>query len=170
MHVSRLLIVHCCLALTGCDRKAPPAPPVVEPPVDNGTINGTERLGWDQPAADAVEIATIGYVVYVDGTRTVLDAVACAPSPRITFPVSFACSARLPTLTPGAHALELASFVNARGVRESVRSAPLRVTVVPVATPASQIVRPATSFTAGSPSRRENRGSPPNTDAAVLRS
>ena len=42
----------------------------------------------------------------------------------------FACSARLPTLTAGAHTLELASFITDGSVLESARSAALRVTVV----------------------------------------
>jgi len=49
----------CCVGVVACDRKTPP-PPVIEPPAASQTINGTERLGWDQPAADAVELATIG--------------------------------------------------------------------------------------------------------------
>ena len=42
----------------------------------------------------------------------------------------FACSARLPTLTAGAHTLELASFITDGSVLESARSAALSVTVV----------------------------------------
>ena len=79
MHVSRLPIVLCCLAAIACGRSSP-APPVVTPPSGNETINGTERIGWDQRAADTVELAAIGYVLYVDGTRTPLTAVTCATS------------------------------------------------------------------------------------------
>jgi hypothetical protein len=145
MHMSRLLMVLCCLGLAGCDPKAPPPPQVTEPAGASGTINGTERIGWDQPAADTVELAKIGYVIYVDGTRTALDAVSCASSPTAKSPVAFACSARMPALTSGAHTLELATFVDKvskDGGRESVRSAPLHVTVVPAATSAPQDRKP----------------------------
>jgi hypothetical protein len=121
----RLWIVACCLVTIACDKPSP-APPIVTPPPTPETINGTERLGWDQPAADAVELATIGYVVYVDGVRTELTGASCGTASSAAFP----CTARVPTLPAGAHVLELASFVNDDGIRESARSAPLRVIVV----------------------------------------
>jgi hypothetical protein len=132
--MSRLLIVLCCLALGACEDKAPPRPQVVEPAGGSGTLNGTERIGWDQPAVDASELAKLRYVVYVDGTRTPLDNVACVSSPTTTSPVvAFACATGLPTLPPGAHTLELATVLD-NGTRESARSAPLHVTVVRPAT------------------------------------
>lgn len=111
--------------MIACDKKAP-APPVVDPPAAIETINGTERIGWDQPAADTVELASIGYVLYVDGVRTELTGVTCASTATAS---RFPCTARLPSMSAGAHTLELASFVNDGGVLEGVRSAPLRVTV-----------------------------------------
>src|SRR6266480_3430865 len=108
----RLSIVLCCLTLIGCDKKTP-APPVMEPPPQRETINGTEPISWEKAAADTVELAAIGYVIYIDGTRTALATTLCATSPTTTTsPLTFACSARLPMLSPGAHTLELASFVN----------------------------------------------------------
>jgi glucose/arabinose dehydrogenase len=145
----RLSIVLCCLTLIGCDKKTP-APPVMEPPPQRETINGTEPVGWEQPAADTVELAAIGYVMYVDGTRTALASTSCATSPTAaTSPLTFACSARLPMLSPGAHTLELASFVSDGAVLESARSAPLRVTVVSAVTPTEPASGPARSFSAG---------------------
>jgi len=137
MQMPRLLIVLCCLALVDCDEKAPPAPPqIVEPAGGSGTLNGTERIGWDQPATDASELAKLRYVMYVDGTRTPLDNVSCVSSPTTRSPViAFACATGLPALTPGAHTLELATVVD-NGARESVRSALLQVTVVRAATQA----------------------------------
>jgi aldose sugar dehydrogenase len=126
MHVSRLPIVLCCLAAIACGRSSP-APPVVTPPSGNETINGTERIGWDQRAADTVELAAIGYVLYVDGTRTPLTAVTCATEAATA---GFACSARLPALSAGSHTLQLASFITDGTVLESERSASLSVTVV----------------------------------------
>jgi glucose/arabinose dehydrogenase len=146
----RLLIVLCCVTLIGCDKKTPPAPPVMQPPPQSETINGRERIGWEQPAADTVDLAGIGYVVYVDSTRTALATASCATSPTGTAsPLTFACSAQLPALSPGAHTLELASFVNDGGVLESARSATLRVTVVSVVTRIGPASRPATPFNGG---------------------
>jgi len=133
--VARLCLILCCIAVLACDKKTP-APPVITPPAAGETINGTERLGWDQPAADAVELATIGYVIYVDGARTLIAGVSCASTSSAS---GFACSARLPSLSAGAHMLQLASFITDGAVLESARSVPLRVTVVPVA----QAFRPA---------------------------
>jgi hypothetical protein len=127
--VPRLWIVVCCLALIACD-KQPPSPPVVEVPPSAETITGNERIGWDQPAADAVELAAISYVVYIDGARTALADVTCAGA---SAGAGFLCTARLPALTVGAHTLELASFVTDGGVLESARSAPLRVTMAALA-------------------------------------
>ena len=133
MHGSRVWLAVWCIAVAACDRQTP-APPVVEPPGAGETINGTERLGWDQPAADAVELATIGYAIYVDDVRTQLAGVSCASSSTTTAAAGFACSARLPSLSAGPHTLQLASFVTDGGVLESARSAALRVTVVPAVT------------------------------------
>ncbi len=116
--------------MIACDRTSPPSPPVVAAPVAAETISGTERIGWDQPAGDAVELATIGYAVYVDGTRTELAGATCASAAAGR---GFPCTVRLPAMSAGPHTLELASWVNDGGVLESARSAPLRVTlVVPV--------------------------------------
>ena len=115
--------------MIACDRKSPPPPPVVDNPGAVETINGTERIGWDQPAADTVDLAAIGYAVYVDGVRAELAGVACATTPTTT---GFPCTARMPALSAGSHTLELASFVNDGGVLESARSAAVRVTLVPV--------------------------------------
>jgi hypothetical protein len=123
--VPRLWIVVCCLAMIACDKKSP-EPPVVTPTPTTETVTGSERIGWDQPAADASELAAIGYVVYVDGARTALSGVACAGAPG---GAGFPCTARLPSLTAGAHTLELASFVTDGSVLESARSASLRVTM-----------------------------------------
>jgi hypothetical protein len=138
--VPRLGIVVCCLTLIACDRKSPPPPPVVDPPATSQTISGTERLGWNQAAADAVELATIGYVIYVDGVRTELAGVTCASAATAT---GFPCSARLPPMSAGPHTLQLASFVNDGSILESARSGALRVTLVAQVMSEGQSVRSA---------------------------
>jgi glucose/arabinose dehydrogenase len=131
-HVARLwIVVWCCVGAAACNRKSPPPPPVIDQPVGNETVNGTERIGWDQRAADAVELATIGYAIYVDGARAPLAAAACAP---VASAAGFPCSAPLPALASGPHTLQLSSFVTDGAVLESARSAALGVTVVPATT------------------------------------
>ena len=114
----------------GCGGNAP-QPPIVTPPAGGETINGSERIGWDQRAGDPVELAAIRYAVYVDGTRTELANVTCATTAAA---VGYPCSARLPAMSAGNHTLEIASFVQDGGTLESARSAALRVTVTNAST------------------------------------
>ncbi|HXG55950.1 MAG TPA: hypothetical protein VNJ03_11270 [Vicinamibacterales bacterium] len=107
-----------------CSKSPPPTP---SPGPGNGeSITGRERLGWDQPAPDASELATFRYAIYVDGARSVIADASCATSAGTG---GFPCSGRLPTMSNGAHTLELAAFIDAGGIIEGARSAPLRVTV-----------------------------------------
>jgi hypothetical protein len=93
-------------------------------PTEGEIITGAERFGWDQPAADAGELATFRYAFYVDDTRTEAADVSCAPPQAGRFP----CTAQLPAMTTGSHAIQMASFVVDAGVvRESPRSATVRV-------------------------------------------
>lgn len=88
-------------------------------------ITGNERMAWDQSAADATELSSFRYAIYVDGTRSELSGVNCAAAQS-----GFTCSAPLPSMTPGAHTLEVASFVmDGATVLESTRSSSLRVLV-----------------------------------------
>jgi hypothetical protein len=123
-----LLSVMVSLTIVACGGNTTPAPPVIDVPAGTQTVNGTERIGWDQRAADAVELATISYAVYVDGARALLAGASCTSAIAAA---GFACSAPLPTLSPGAHTLELVSFVTDGAVLESARSGALRLAVVP---------------------------------------
>ena len=88
------------------------------------TITGDERFGWDQPAADAGELATFRYAFYVDDVRSEAADIACAPGTG----AQFACTARLPAMSSGNHTLQVAAFVLDGGLlRESTRSAAVRV-------------------------------------------
>jgi glucose/arabinose dehydrogenase len=95
-------------------------------PSPGETITGNERIGWNQAAANAAELTTFRYAIYVDGTRSELTGVTCGTS---AVNGRYECSARLPTLAQGTHSLELASFIVDGGVLESARSSPLRVTL-----------------------------------------
>ena len=95
-------------------------------PTDTETITGSERFGWDQPAADAGELATFRYAIYVDDARSEAVDVSCAASASNG---RFACTSQLPAMATGSHTLQVASFVvDAGAVRESARSASVRVT------------------------------------------
>jgi aldose sugar dehydrogenase len=149
--VFRLLtILACCAGAAACGSKSP-EPPVVTPPGGSETITGAERIGWDQRAGDAVELAGISYVIYVDGTRMPLADVTCASSASAA---GYACSARLPAMTAGAHTVQLASTVDDGGLQESARSASLNVTVAAQTAgelrPPSDAVRGSHGITPGS--------------------
>lgn len=117
-----LLIVLVSLCVTGCKRKEPETPdPGI--PGEEVRVSTGDRLGWTQQAADATELASYQFALYVDGARTTLTGVSCARSGT-----AFECSAVLPALNPGTHSLELASFVaDGSLIAESPRSAALRV-------------------------------------------
>ena len=114
----RALFVIACCVFAACSKKPSSTPGPGE------RITGSERLGWDQQANDASELATFHYAVYVDGVRSELPDAACVPAQS-----GFACSARLPVLAAGSHTLEVASYISDFGVVESSKSAPLRVQV-----------------------------------------
>jgi glucose/arabinose dehydrogenase len=125
MHARAFLpaLVFGCVAIAACDDGSPPQSPEPGEP-----ITGNERLGWDQQAADGVELASYRYAIYVDGVRLELADVSCASTSGSG---GFACSARLPIMSAGSHTLDLAAFTVGGGVLESGRSAPLRVIVGP---------------------------------------
>lgn len=129
------LILVANVAISGCDKRQPPAPspsPAPQPQPEE-RITGNERVGWDQQAGDAVELATFRYAMYVDGGRAELADVSCGSTSGAS---GFSCSGRLPTMAPGLHTLELVAFVVVDGsVIESGRSSPIRVNVVAAAVP-----------------------------------
>lgn len=120
------------LLASACTSK--PAPPSPSPGPGNGgqTITGRERIGWDQRAEHAAELATFRYAIYVDGNRVVMTGVTCASTAGDS---GFACTGPLPPLSNGSHVLELASFIESDGIVESARSLPLQVTVTGLASP-----------------------------------
>lgn len=132
MHGRLIIGVLICACCAACDKKEPETP---DPGNSTGQVQVApgDRLGWTQPAADAADISAIQFALYVDGTRTTLSGVSCMPAGA-----GFDCSALLPTLTPGVHTLELASFVvDGSTTAESPRSPALQVVAAMVSTSAS---------------------------------
>jgi glucose/arabinose dehydrogenase len=94
---------------------------------NNGTqIRGNERLGWTQGPTDAVDLSAVRYAAYLDNNRVSLPDVSCSPSGG-----SLSCTSRLPAMNPGAHTIEVISFVmDGDNTIESPRSAALNVTLI----------------------------------------
>jgi glucose/arabinose dehydrogenase len=118
--------VVCALTLGGCGGKDTPPSPAPGGSSGDVQVSGGERLGWSQQAANASELSTFQYAIYIDGNRNVLTGATCG---TIAASAGFDCSAPLPVLTAGSHAIELAAFAVDGGVLESAKSAPLRVTL-----------------------------------------
>lgn len=124
-----ILGILCCALLAGCKKQSVPS--TTPPPVTGNQITGRERLGFDQRALDAAELATFRYGIAVDGVSSELLGVTCDSSPSSQ---GFACTAPLPPLTAGPHVLVIAAVL---AIGELVLVSPvspaLNVTVVPSA-------------------------------------
>jgi glucose/arabinose dehydrogenase len=130
------------LALAACSspKATKPSAPAELPP---GSINGTERLGWDQQAPDADEFRDYSWALYVDGTPVVLTSATCGELAGDGPTAS--CLSPLPPLQPGQHTLELGTrFTRYGTVLESARSEALVVTVVRTALTSSASAAPRT--------------------------
>jgi hypothetical protein len=113
------------IALAACGGSGTPPPSTSDPGGTGERISGNERLGWNQGAASASELATFRYAAYVDGNRVALTDVSCGGLSSSAAP----CSSRMPAMTPGAHSIELASFSRWRIRDREQPVGPLRVTV-----------------------------------------
>jgi len=97
-------------------------------------VNGTERLGWEQLAPGVAELRTYGYLAYVDDVPGELAGATCASTAGAN---GFACSARLPPMTPGTHTIHLTAYVDQGGRFESAKSGPLQMRLVTIVTSAA---------------------------------
>src|SRR5436190_7580380 len=112
MTLRKRLMVFATVVLAGCGGSP-------SSPNGNETITGVERIGWDQPAADAGELASFRYALYVDDARSEASDVTCAAGPSSA---GFACTSRLPAMSNGVHTLQVAAFVLDGGaILESTR-------------------------------------------------
>jgi hypothetical protein len=110
------------LMLSACGGSTPPPAGG-----DGQVLTGTERFGWDQPAADRGELASFRYALYLDDTRLDATDVSCGDTRSAS---GFLCTCKLPPMSPGSHTLQVAAFVTDQGVvKESSRSAAVRVTM-----------------------------------------
>lgn len=122
----RAIAILVLLMSSACGQRTP-SPPSSPNPGGGETITGRERIGWDQQADSADELASFGYAIFVDGNRSIVDGVSCGGAPATA---GFPCSGRLPAMSGGAHTLELSTLVTRNGETiESSRSAPLSVVV-----------------------------------------
>jgi hypothetical protein len=71
------------------------------------TTTRPEHLSWSQAAASDAELASIRFAIYLDGSRSELSGFSCAASATQGI---YDCSAPLPTLAPGSHTLQMASY------------------------------------------------------------
>jgi glucose/arabinose dehydrogenase len=122
-----------------------PAPPATGGSGGTESITGRERIGWDQPAANAADLADLRYAVYVDDVRNEMPRASCTPTVGA---VRFACTGPLPSMTGGAHTLEIVAvnMVDGESV-ESTRSTPLHVVVSTALT--ASITAPAAQWQNG---------------------
>ena len=111
------------MAVAACDNDAPSTPDMT-PGGNVEQITGSERIGWQQQAASPAELSTFRYNIYVDNAATEIQDVSCAAAGD-----AFACSGKLPPMSPGRHVLEISTFVDSGTRAESSRSTALTVNV-----------------------------------------
>jgi hypothetical protein len=113
-----------------------PFPAVVVPPAPPVLVTGSSRIGWIQPNQTVAQATAGVSTLYTDTVGKALTGVVCVVTGADT-----ACSAPLPALTPGAHALALTYRVNAAGV-ESAKSNIINVTTTTSLTPTGLSLKP----------------------------
>ena len=133
--------------LAGCGGSDPPRSPDTGTPSGDVQVSGRERIGWNQVAADSAELGVFQYVIYIDGSRTVLNGVTCDSTATAG---GFPCSAPLPALTAGRHTLELATVLTgSTGGVESDRSSALNVVMTGAAQMGLAAVSPSVTTAEG---------------------
>lgn len=120
------LVAALTVMLSSCGGGGTPPPASSNPSGTDDHLSGKERLGWNQAAADAGQLARLRYAAYVDGIRVELADVSCS---ELSGGVS-ACSSRMPAMTAGAHTIVIVSFVvDGDRVIESSRASPIQLTL-----------------------------------------
>jgi glucose/arabinose dehydrogenase len=108
-------------------------------------VTGTEKIGWDQLANAASDLAHYQYLGYVDDVPQVLTNVACATTSANG---AFPCTASLPKMTVGSHRLDLAAQQIDGAQQVSARSPALQLNVVAsrTSTVVTQLPRNITTY------------------------
>lgn len=126
-----LILLAAAVLVAGCESEPTPPPtpdPGPQPPSGGERISGNERLGWNQQAASGEELSTFRYLIYVDTSAADAQDVACSATAG---PAGFACTARMPSMSGGLHALTMSSYIDSGGSRlESPRSPAVNVFLV----------------------------------------
>lgn len=90
----------------------------------------TSQVAWTQDAT-STELPQLTFASFVDGARTPLASFNCVASATVG---KADCSAPVPAMTPGLHAVELIAIRTIPGtppvVLESAKSAPLQILLV----------------------------------------
>lgn len=105
-------------------------------------VVGTEKLGWDQDAANTTDLAALHWLVYVDQLAPV--PVMNATCEQTRGAAGFPCRGDVPAMTPGDHSIVLTAYYDVGSTRlESLKSVPLpvRMIVAPAAPINPTIIR-----------------------------
>jgi glucose/arabinose dehydrogenase len=114
------------LVLSGCGSAT--APPSAAAPSSSVSVHGTEHFAWSQ-TADAVDIGQYTFTAYVDDLPSQLPDARCDIG---SAPAQFDCNAKLPSMSAGAHSLQVSATFSVNGVlAEGPRSAALNLLVNP---------------------------------------
>jgi glucose/arabinose dehydrogenase len=101
------------------------------------SVTGTEKIGWDQAADSAAQLAGYQYLGYVDGSPQVLANGSCGSTATNG---AFPCTASLPKMSAGMHSLQLAAQETGGAQRISALSAALQLNVTTTTSKASTVV------------------------------
>jgi hypothetical protein len=92
-----------------------PSPPQLRGAESALRINGTERLGWEQPSR-AHEMTTIRFAAVVDSRKVPLPDATCLAT---NDPRMFVCSSPVPAMATGPHSIQLVAIDGGRESRPS---------------------------------------------------
>ena len=110
------------------------------PVIAQTTVTPNQRLRWDQAVADAADLALMTWDLVVDGTAVapVVTPTACV----LGTATQATCTAALPAMTPGPHALTVRVNRTQGGATLSATSLPLTIVMYALVAPAGLAIVP----------------------------